>query len=428
MLGRLRSLFQTKQKFADPYEQFVVAFVEECRRQGLKPSSYDHQRRLFFFEDIGGGEVTVYLENCFRHWQGQDEQTRVDILNRFVRSAFEATTSSGAAPPLAELMPGVRSHALISNVLIQNREPPGPTGNEAEIAWAPLCGDLVSIVNHDRPDTLTPLARGVLAGADLSFDEAMKHAMANLRARISAPSFERYSTLEGMFVCENLTDFQSSLLLLTPGADFHFPALRGDPIALVPSRNQFFVTGSQDPAGLEFLMDLADAARQHPHFLSSSLVAWRDGRWTNFKLEAGSEQAAKQRLIEIRDLGLDYEDQKNLLDRLHAEQNNDVFVSNFMAVHPRPGSEFSITFLSSGSTDTLLPKADRIRFLRQAVDAKTGIALAQEADVVEATWADAMEIAGSMFEPVAGLYPERYRVRRFPEAEMWSRLKEMALS
>lgn len=130
----------------------------------------------------------------------------------------------------------------------------------------------------------------------------------------------------------------------------------------------------------------------------------------------------------MRDLGLDYEDQKNLLDRLHAEQNNDVFVSNFMAVHPRPGSEFSITFLSSGSTDTLLPKADRIRFLRQAVDAKTGIALAQEADVVEATWADAMEIAGSMFEPVAGLYPERYRVRRFPEAEMWSRLKERALS
>src|SRR5215470_8047166 len=74
MFNLLRSLFRPKPAITDPYEQFVVAFIEECGRQGLKPISYDHESRSFVFGDAKGGNHTVYLENNFRIWSQRDAQ------------------------------------------------------------------------------------------------------------------------------------------------------------------------------------------------------------------------------------------------------------------------------------------------------------------------------------------------------------------
>jgi hypothetical protein len=417
MFSRLESLFQPKAKVTDPYEQFVMAFVEECRRQGRKPSRYDHEKRTFFIDDGRGSAVAIQLENGFRDWREHDEAERSRRLARFVRGVFEAAAAQQEAPPLAELMPGVRSRALISNMLIGSGAT-GPTGNAAEIAWAPVCGELAAIVNHDRPDTLRPLTRRVFEGGTFSFDEAMTQTIANLRAKVPAPDFQRPFDVPGLFFCNNLEDFQSSLLLLTPGVDFRFPTLRGDPVVLVPSRNQLFVTGSENPLGLDTLIKLADTARELPHFLSSGLFVWRDGRWNTFAPESGTGRAAKQRLIALRDLGSDYREQKAQLDQLHDEQKAEIVVSEFMAFQPQPEAEFSITFVDSGTKETLLPKTDRIRF----VDAD------QMEETLDVAWDDAMAIAGTLFEPVPALYPERHRLRGFPTAEMRAELKKKAIT
>lgn len=412
MFGRIKSLFQPKATISNPYEQFVMAFVDECRRQGHKPREYDHQNRAFVVEDRVGREVTVHVENGFRQWLGDDERRRADQLARFVRGVFEAASTSDIMPPLGELMPGVRSRTLISNALLQSRDS-SPTQDDAEIAWAPICGELVAMVNHDRPDTLHPLTRRVLGSGKLSFAAAMKHAMANLRDRVPAPQFTQPGP-PGLFFCNNLEDFQSSLLLLIPDVDFRFPTLAGDPVALVPSRNQFFVTGSDDPLGLDALVALSDTAHELPHFLSTGLFVWRDGRWSSFILPAGTEQAAKHRVIVLETAATDYHGQKALLDQKHAAQGAAVVALEFMMFQPQPGSEFSATLVDSQSPEVLLPKTDRIRF----VDAN------QAQETLDVTWADAMAIAGALFEPVAGLYPERVRMRGYPTPEMWAELKK----
>jgi hypothetical protein len=63
MFSRLISLFRPKS--ADPYEQFIVAFIEECGRQGRKPTSYDHQTRSFVFGDPKGSSHTVFSRTTF---------------------------------------------------------------------------------------------------------------------------------------------------------------------------------------------------------------------------------------------------------------------------------------------------------------------------------------------------------------------------
>jgi hypothetical protein len=140
MLNRLRSLFRPKPAIQDPYEQFVVGFLDECARQGRKPTSYDHQDRSFAFGDTKEKSYKVFLENIFRVWVRSDARSRAEQLSRFVRSIGEAETADGIDPSklAAELMPGVRARALISHTLIQNWMRGGPEGNAAEMAWGPL--------------------------------------------------------------------------------------------------------------------------------------------------------------------------------------------------------------------------------------------------------------------------------------------------
>ena len=250
MFNRLMSLFRPKP--ADPYDQFVVAFIEECGRQGRKPTSYDHQTRSFVFGDPKGSDYrTVFLDNNFRRWCQGSPKARAEQLSRFVRSLGETGAGIDPANLAAELMPGIRPRVLFSHALIQTRIQGAPEGNDNEPAWTPFCGELVACVVRDRQDSMSLVTRSDLDQAKLSFDQAMAHAMAQFRAKAPAPDFEPDPRAPGLYYCGNLEDYQSSLLLMTPGKDFKLPALDGDAVALVPGRNQFFVTGSRNRPALK---------------------------------------------------------------------------------------------------------------------------------------------------------------------------------
>jgi len=422
MFDRLKSLLRRKPASADPYQQFVAAFTGECRRQGRKLLSYDHPARSFVLGDGKGNSTTIFLDNIFKTWVASDD--RADKLSRFVRGIGDVpAAASGTTDPSrlhGELMPVVRRRAVISNLLIENR-----MRREWEIAFTPLCGELAACVCRDRPDSMELLSRSRLDGAKLSREAAMALAMARFRVRAPAPDFEAIDAAGGVLWCRNLRDYQSSLLLMTPGEDFALPPLDGAPVALVPARNHFFLTGSGNLEGLRLLLEFAEAADQEAHFLSSALSVWHDGGWREYTFETGTEEAVRASRIARDRLASDYHAQKELLDHLHRTQNADVFVADFMIYgkkHDR-GSEFTVAVLPSGAHGSLLPVADRIAFVEQIVDPATGIARSRRGDIVHVAWSDAMAIAGHLFEPVADLYPPRYRARGFPDAGTWNALK-----
>jgi hypothetical protein len=430
MFNRLTSLFRPKSAITDPYEQFVVAFIEECKRQGRKPTSYDHQARSFVFGDTKEKSHKVFLENVFRAWVRSGASARAEQLSRFVRSIGEAAVEIDPSKLPAELMPGVRSRALISHTLIQNWMRGAPEGNATEMAWTPFCGELAACVIRDLPDSMVPMMRSNLDFAKLSFDQAMACAMAQFRAKAPVPDFEPVPRAAGLFYCGNLEDYQSSLLLMTPGKDFAFPALDGDAVVLVPARNQFFVSGSRNRPALSALLKLAETAGGQAHFCSSALWVWRDGCWLEYAFEAGTHEAIKQRQIAVAQLASDYDHQKGLLDHLHQTQNKDIYVAKFMVYrkNDEDGSVFSVTSLGSGTNGTLLPAADRLVFVDQVVDPQTGVAAEKAREIVQVAWSDAMAFAGHLFEPVPILYPPRYRAVGFPEADTWSRLRTKAVN
>jgi hypothetical protein len=274
------------------------------------------------------------------------------------------------------------------------------------------------------PNTMSQMTHTNLAFARLSIEQAMQHAMANFRSKLPQVVFE--SLGGGLFGSNNLADHQSAMLLLTPGSDYPLPAIHGAPIALAPTRNLFYLTGSASELGLRKLVDIAQQAGQMPHFCSSTLLQWDGHRWIAFDIGGSGDVAKRQREIVQFQLAADYDAQKQLLDRLHQKRGQDIFVANLMMFRRKDSSEsFSVASLGSGTTGTLLPHADRLSFGKQIIDPKAGLATKTQ-EMADVAWSDAMEIAGHLFEPVAYLHPPRLRALGFPDAELWARLKAVA--
>jgi hypothetical protein len=429
MFDWIKRALAPKQPDANSYDRFVMEFVEECKRQGRVPKSYDHQARSFIF-DFGAGETRLYLGNIFGTWLERDRNGRAEVISRFLRGQAESSKTATISPEKLpdELMPGIRARVLISNTLLQSRIAGAPIDDSAETAWLPFAGDLAACVIRDQHDTMSQMTRANLRFAELPIEQAMSRAMTNFRARSPSPIFQPVG--DGVFGCANLEDHQSALLLLEPGKDYALPAIEGGPVALVPGRNVFYLTGSANGPGLARPLDIARNAHQVPHFCSSKMLQWTGDRWLEFQFEAGSANAGRQRDIALAQSGIDYDFQKQLLDRYYQKSDLDVFVASLMLFRNNgaEGSLFGVATLGSGTTGTLLPIADRLVFVKQVVDPATGLAQKDASDSANVAWSDAMDIVGGLFEPVPQLYPPRLRALGFPDADAWARLKVLSPS
>jgi hypothetical protein len=159
------------------------------------------------------------------------------------------------------------------------------------------------------------------------------------------------------------------------------------------------------------------------------MLVRRGQRWEPFFFPAGTVAAARQADMSAECRASDYQYQKELLDQLHDNLGRDIFVASH-DIWKKAGANpprFGATTFSSGTTGTLVPEADRIMFVDLIIDPDTGQVEDEPRDIVMVMWADAMAIAGHLFEPVPGLYPPRFRALGFPDSDAWFQLKQKAL-
>ncbi|WP_407157807.1 hypothetical protein [Bradyrhizobium sp. STM 3557] len=405
----------------DPYTQFVREFMAECQRQNLVARRYDHETGSFAFAGDDGSQISAFTRNTFGEWLRRDPAGRADLIARFVRSLRETPSHDAfSAETLPdELMPGIRPRALVSNMMIRNWISGGPGDDSRGVAFLPFAADLVVCALRDQADSMSLMTRERLADAGLSIAQAIRLGIANFRARLPAPVFEPLG--DGLFGCANLEDHQSALLLLRPGQDYPLPPIHGAPIVTVPGRNVFYLTGTQNPAGVARLLDIASSAAELPHACSPSLLQWNDERWIEEPL-ADQRLEWRRREILQHQLAADYHEQKQLLDQYHDQQGRDVFVASVMLYRAKVSrATFSVATLPSGTTGTLLPRADRLVFVKPAAGATQKVD-----DMADVSWPDAISMVGHLFAPVPHLYPPRFRALGFPDAEAWSRLKAVA--
>ena len=195
------------------------------------------------------------------------------------------------------------------------------------------------------PDSMKPISNRELEEWEVTFYEVQETARDNLRhvpPRIIGPQDG-----PGTYVFTSNDGYDSSrLVLLDLVRQFD---VRGDYIAMAPGREMLIVTGSEDDAGLEAMVALAKKALDQPRTVSGAALRLDGDEWVRWMPAADHPLFDEFRGFWLRSQGQDYAEQKDLLDKLHESQGEDIFVASFtVAQHKQTGERINFCLWGEG--------------------------------------------------------------------------------
>jgi hypothetical protein len=353
---------------------------------------YDRVRFRLLTDDQG---AVLNLDRLYEEWLACPRAGRSAMLDRAIAPVVEAGLIDDFEHSAPKLIPLVRNLTELQLVAL-DAEPPDLETWQICRAFA---GPLVQVVGVDLPHTtgLLPKSQAVLWGK--SHDELFDIALANLIAR----SPVRFAPLgDGLYLSDYEDSYDSSRLLLPEL--FLALQLPGHPVAVVLSRHQVVVAGSDSTGALDAMAAyVVQAFRDNPRPLAYQPLILRDRQWTPFEPRSGPirELAVRQR---VRDYGV----QTTALERYMERLRKDVFIAP-LEVNVLEGEAYTWSSWTE-TVPALLPRADGLGLT--AADGRTLVR----------TW-DAIEAACGPFTPDDSFHPVRYRASAWPSPEAWARLE-----
>jgi Protein of unknown function (DUF1444) len=384
----------------DKFAQLVMA---ELRKMGRGDRmKYDPEQ--FVIER--GGEGFINLANLYHEYCQAPRDQRSKVLDRFIRgclgtSGFELPDDFADIHP--DLLPVVRSRFYLESVALQSRA----RGGEGIAVPQQTIGDHLSLsLVYDLPQAMRSIIQEDLDKWEVTFYEAVEAARNNLEqmGNVAFASLQNEGG-EGVYISATADNYDASRLVMLDLV--RKMPVRGDYVAMVPNRDTFVVTGSEDAAGLELMGKVAEESFQKPRPISTVALRLVGDEWESWLPDPSSPVFGKLHKLRLRTIGMEYNDQKELLDQIHEQEGKDLFVASFSAVqHKETGRITSYSVWSDGVL-TLLPETDDVILLKPDPTA-------EKVEVVASgSFERVREVAGDLMQPL-GTYPERYRVLEFP--------------
>jgi hypothetical protein len=406
VMSLLDKVFSGKPDRAD-FTQKVIRAFREAGIEKVEPSESD------FALKVGDG-ATVFLGNVYSNYCTASRSVRKKVISEFVSAAASIpklpSIPSDFASAKLSLMPVIREASYFSMGQLMNRKM-GRNDPGSDVLAKDLAGGLVVGLAYDTERNITSINCEHFEEWGVSLEEAFKTAKDNLWERTDPG---RFAGEGGVYWGEWHDSYDSSRMLLTEV--IYRLSVDGDPVAFVPNRDQLWITGTNNLAGLTALLKAgAESHFKQGHPLSPDLYVLLDGTW---KLYLPEERSLRDLLLPIkrqRD-AIDYTQQQGLLNEVHKVEDTDIFVASYKIFQREDGSAYSACIWTNG-IDSLLPQAENIAFL---VDL-------EGKDHFVVPWEAAVSVVGSLMEQEPGLVPVRYRVREFPDAEQQARLRKLAL-
>jgi uncharacterized protein YtpQ (UPF0354 family) len=290
------------------------------------------------------------LENLFAETRELSPADRRDRIRRYVRLVegpeLDQLTWEEAR---SSLMPAVRGCSYGADAGAD-----GPV-----MVRRPFLPFLDAAIVFDEPEAMRYLVRTQLDAWQTSEDEAFAAAMGNA-ARAAAGSMEPYSTTHGPVWHVPGEDAYAASRLLVPGwLASMSERVEGRPVAVIPERSILFVGGDARPELVRWLAEVGQREHEAGARGISPAVYTTDDRGVVVPYESGGAGAVAHlvHLGHTKLLGQAYEDQKALLDPLHARTGVDVYVASVGVVTHRSGPSLSWCTWGDG-IESLLPKTD----------------------------------------------------------------------
>ena len=379
----------------DEFAQLVIARLRETGMVG--EISYD--RDEFQIVVAGEKQSTLFLNNAYQEYCSLSHDDRPKSLRRFVRGWLDAhkPTPDEFADIQPDILPAVRSRSFFESARL--RMVIGGS-DDTFLQYQSIGDDLGLGLVYDMPDSMKPISNKEIDLWGVTFYQALEAARENLRQL--RPKIMGPGEGAGVYIFTTNDGYDSSrLIILDLIRQFE---VKGDYIAMVPGREMLIVAGSEDMPGLKAMVELTKKAFQQPRTVSGVALRLDGDQWLSWMPEAGHPLYDEFRMLRMQSCGQDYAEQKELLDQLHAEKGENVFVASYSVMqHKDSGQRTSYCVWSKGSI-SLLPQAERI-------------VLGGEGQApIMAAWNKVVRIAGDLMTPL-DIYPERYRVEGFPTAD-----------
>ncbi|MGA2063285.1 MAG: hypothetical protein ABSG67_22675 [Thermoguttaceae bacterium] len=233
----------------------------------------------------------------------------------------------------------------------------------------------------------------------MTFYEALEIACKNL-SQLSL-KFIGPPTGEGVYLSAAGDSYDGSRLILTDLIrQFH---VKGEPIAMIPNRDNLVVAGSDDIEGLNAMLAMTTEALKEPRPISGIALRLDGDEWVPWLPDVSHSLYKEFQQLHLHSLGRDYAEQKDLLDKMNIKNGVDVFVATFSIIQAPDGKIFSYAVWAEGVV-ALLPETDMVVFTRR--DGETAMVERQKA----------LDEVGDLMERLE-MYPPRYRVTGFPSEE-----------
>jgi hypothetical protein len=276
---------------------------------------------------------------------------------------------------------------------------------ERDRFWHRPIGEHLAVgLAFDLPEGIASVSNGLLADWGVNGEEALAVACENLRQRSTQP-FD--SPAPGVFVSPWDDNYGASRLALTKVV--REVEVKGSYVAIAPNRDTLIVTGSEDPAGLQVMLRLAEEAYRSPYRVSGIPVCLRNGRWEQFEPDAHHAALDGFRTLRLHSLGAAYTRQQTALRATPDTLHEGAFLATYTLASKGRNAPPTSYAVWTEDLSTLLPKVEKIAFVKDETLRGAGVAAFAE-------WGRVQEVVGDLMTPV-DLYPQRFRVDRFPTAE-----------
>jgi hypothetical protein len=410
-VGWLDFLFRppSRDKFA------ALVMGELHKAAGSQPLTMNYDAQQFLIER--GSDGFINLANLYHEYCQVPRNHRKNVLDRFIRgclgtSNFELPEEFADVHP--DLLPVVRSRFYLESIMLQSRV---RGGDGLAVPQHPIGDHLALSLVYDLPQAMRSIIQEDLDKWGVSLYEAVEAARHNLEQmdNISFASLQNKGG-DGVYVSVTNDNYDASRLMLLDLV--RKMPVRGDYIGMVPNRDTLILAGSEDPDGLGIMCKIAEDSFQKPRPISTVSLRLVDDEWESWLPDPASPAFAKLHELRLRTVGMEYNDQKELLDQVQQQMSKldehgqplgaeDLFVATFSAIQRKETGRLTSYCVWSEGVSSLLPETDDVLLLRPDPSGEKAQLVAS------GSFQRVRETVGDLMQPL-GTYPERYRVLEFP--------------
>lgn len=391
----LRYLFGSSKR-----DQFAERLMHRVKQAGeSREIRYEKQAYQFSFYDQGELAGVANLGNIFQEYDRLSEKEQEAYLGQVTRAILSHHKSipeefEDARP---DILPIVRSRAYLEIGNLERRL----RGEQPNEVTATMVGDhLLALPIFDLPEAMRTIDATRMNQWGRSLYELMEVALENLDEMTAT-----VTTIDDrVYLFRNQDHYDASRLLLTDR--IRQLEVRGQPVAMVPTRDCLLVTGDEDETGLQLLHELATQYVQDPRPISLTPCRLTAEGWETWlpPLEHPQHNALFE--LHMQGQSAEYREQHEAIEVGFAQTGQAGFVANYYLHRDLKTRQLHSYCVWPECPHALLPKSDVVVFMDST----------HMKPLASGTWEVVQEALGSQMEDLK-TYPPRVRVLGFPSEE-----------